>query len=713
MKIQVRDPGHVALRRGIRAAIGVPIASALALVVLPDSPAALVSAFGSLCLIAICDFGGSVGRRLISLLGAGVVGAVIIAVGIAAAHNVVAAVLVTFIVGAMLTLAGVLHGAIASGAPAMTIMYVVAVTLGLPVSHVGQAIIGWLIALIVAIPITLLVLPRRDLAVVRKACVTALLAFADAIAARGRGEEVDATSLQAAQDALRRSYLGNPFRAAGFNRRDRALIALAGQLQGLLATMASGRAYPTPMPDEAVTRRLNEQSAAALRGAAAALSEESSMAPSGLVILGDWQQQWGTAVAMLTEAGPDGVERRVYDVADLFPDRTMAVASVRAVMLVRRALGLPDEPHPTGHDLPTIPAPPIASGWDDVRSNVTFRSPWARLALRVGLGLALAVLVVQYTGLAHGLWVVLGVTSVLRFDGLTTMRMAGYALLGTFGGAAVGYLILAADTSVVGVLWVVLVVVTFLAVWVPPAIGFAWGQAAFSLFVIVAFTLMTWPPDLATAPQRFEDVAVGAAVSVVVALLLWPGGVLAGMIANVADAVRTSTQLLRDATTSLVSGGHVAPSRISDSAKSFARSEEVVELSISSTNGGAVAYAHAWQAVIDHLRNPNVAGRLLAGWADRPPAVAEVIPQLEAPLLEELDAVTREWDGVAKEIDGGTHRESVATPSTLESIADVAKSLDLRNPDVADRVVAAVWGHGWLRMCLAAGRACEVPGAAP
>ncbi len=713
MRLRLHDPAHVAMRRGIRAAIGVPATCLLALWALPDSPAALVSAFGSLCLIALCDYGGPPARKLALLLGAGVTGAVLVTIGVVASANIVAAVAVTFIVGGVLAFSGVLRGSVAASGAAMTIMYVVAVTLGLPADEVLKALVGWALAVIVAIPITILILPRRDLSGVRQACATAVVAFADAVAARGRGEEPDRDALHAAQDGLRRSYLGNPFRAAGLNRRDRALVGLAGQMQGLLATMASGRAYPTPMLAEPVTVRLNEQSAQILREAAAALSDGTSVPSSPAPIVEDWRHQWQTAVAMLAEAGQSEVERHVRDVSSLFPDRTMAVASVRVVMLVRRVLGLPEEQYPAGPDLPVIPAPVVSSGWDDVRANLTLKSPWIRQAVRVGLGLSIAVLAVALLGLAHGLWVVLGVTSVLRFDSLTTLRTAGYALLGTFGGAAVGYLILAADTSYVGILWLVLVLVTFLAVWVPVAIGFAWGQAAFSLFVIVAFTLMTWPPDLATASQRFVDVAVGALVSVIVALLLWPGGVLAGLVANVADAVRTSTRLLKEAATSLVLGGDVEKSLVAESARTMARSEEVVELSISSTNGGATAYAHSWQEVIDHLRNPNVAGRLLAGWAHVGEPIGSVVPALAAPLMAELDAVTLEWDGVAAQIDGATHREQQDDPETLASIASVAASVDLREPLVADRIVAAIWGHGWLRMCLAAGRACEVPSATP
>ena len=709
MKLQVHDPGSVALRRGIRAAIGVPIACLLALWLLPASPAALVSAFGSLCLIAICDFGGTPMRKLRLLVGAGLVGGLLVVIGVVASSNLVSAVTVTFVVGALLAFSGVLRGSVAASGAAMTIMYVVAVTLGLPAHEVLKALVGWGVALLVAIPISLFILPRRDLSAVRQACVGAVLAFADAIEARAHGVQPDRQSIDAAQDALRRSYLGNPFRAAGLSHRDRALVGLAGQMQGLLSTAGHGRAYPTPMLDEPITVRLNAGSARVLREAAAALSGNTSLNPSAIEIVGEWRGQWANAMAILGGDTSKPVSQRVRDVDALFPDRAMAVASVRVVILVRRVLGLPDEDYDAGPDLPAIPAPPVASGRDDIRANLTLKSPWTRQALRVGLGLSIAVLVVSLMGLAHGLWVVLGVTSVLRFDSLTTMRTAGYALLGTFGGAALGYLVLAADTSYVVVLWIVLVAVTFLAVWVPVALGFAWGQAAFSLFVIVAFTLMTWPPNLATASQRFEDVVVGALVSIVVALLLWPGGVLSGTIANVADAVRTSTRLLRQAVGSLVVGETVVPGIVAESGRAMVRSEEVVELSISSTNGAATDYAHQWQEIIDHLRNPNVAGRLLAGWAQGKPPIGSAIPALTEPLMAELDAVTRVWDGVAAEINGALSRDAPEDPQTLPAIAGVAESLDLRDSAVTDRLVAAIWGHGWLRMCLSAGRACEVP----
>jgi len=707
MNLRIHDPGHVALRRGVRAALGVPITAALALVVLPDSPAGIVAAFGSLCLIALCDFGGPLRRRLVSLLGAGVVGAVLIVIGVLVAQNVYAAVVVTFIVGTALALSPVLRGSIGSAASAMTIMYVVAVTAGVSAADVVKPVIAWVLALAVAIPITLFVLPRRNLAPVRQACAQAVLAFAEAVEARGRGELPDAGAIAAAQDALRRSYLGNPFRAAGLNHADRALVALAGHVGGLLSTVGEGRAYPQPASQDAATRALIAGTAEMLRDAGQALNGSAEQ-PSALRVFGIWRTQWDDALAIITDPALDG-RARVDGVSALFPDRAMAVAAVRLVRLARDVLGLPDEEYPTGPDVPSIPAPVVSTGRQDVRAHLTLRSPWMRLALRTGVGLAVAVLVVSITGLAHGLWVVLGVTSILRFDGLTTMRTAAWSLAGTFAGAAIGFVILSIDSGHVGWLWAMFVAATFLAVWVPGAVGFAWGQAAFSVFVITAFTAMTWPPDLGTATDRFEDVAVGALVSVVVALLLWPGGVLRGSIANVAEAIRATTGLLQVSTIALVQGGG---GRRGDAPTAHAvlRAQEVIELSLSSPSPDAVTLAFRWQAVLEHLRVPDVVARLFGEWSHSRSPIIQSVPDLQGPLMSALDDVVKQWEDVAAEVDAGPltsgSRQGARPPSVVISEAAV---IDASRPDVADAVVAAIWSDDWLRLCLQAGESCEVP----
>ena len=49
-------------------------------------------------------------------------------------------------------------------------------------------------------------------------------------------------------------------------------------------------------------------------------------------------------------------------------------------------------------------------------SHLSFRSVWFRNAVRGGVGLALAVTVVEITDVSHGFWVVLGTLSVLALQ---------------------------------------------------------------------------------------------------------------------------------------------------------------------------------------------------------------------------------------------------------------------------------------------------------
>ena len=708
MALRIHDPGHVALRRGIRAAIAVPVATALSIWLLPHSPAGLMAVFGALGLVATSDFGGTTKRRLTSLLGAGVVGAIVIIIGAVASVTVVTAVAVTFVMGSIIAFAAVLHGSIASGAPAITVMYVAATTVGVPIDQAWKMLVGWGIALAVSIPVVVFVLPRRDIAPVREACMEAIRCLADQLDARRAGHDVDVTKLEAANDELQRSYLGNPFRASGINRRDRELLLLVGQVQALLAGVTRGRGYDAPMSDEAITRELVAASAQALHELADALADPRAPAPTGLPVAQLWQEQWGEAIEVL---GRDHAAREAIEsVGRLFSDRAMAVSAVRLVIIGRRVLDLPAEDYPTGPELHSIPQPPTPDAPKELFAQATLRSPWGRLAIRTGLALALAVLVVSISGLAHGFWVVLGVTAILRFDGLTTVKMAFFAVLGTFVGAGIGFLILYVDFSHYGALWITLILITFLAVYAQAAIGFVVGQAAFSIFVIVGLTITSWPPNLTTATDRLQDVAVGAVISVIIAVLLWPRGVLHGMTMNVAAAIRASNALLRQSLDAMLQGAsHVDPRVLDETTGAIIRSQEVVDLSLSSSSGNAAPFAYDWQMLIDELRTPIVAGHLLADWSrDRAP-IDKVAPALGPPLIQEMEAATRCWQRLADQIAGAEPTAPPETPDTLGQLATAAGELDLDDLDVADRTVAAVWTHGWLHMSLRAAQISVVP----
>ena len=269
---------------------------------------------------------------------------------------------------------------------------------------------------------------------------------------------------------------------------------------------------------------------------------------------------------------------------------------------------------------------------------------------------------------------------------------------------------LASEGNHRGLMFIGLALVAFLAVYTQATTAYAVGQAALSVFVIVAFSLVNWPPKLSTVDERFVDVLLGAGISAVVALLMWPRGVTAGLTGNVSDAILRATRLLSDAVADLVNGpGRVTPQELTEVSSAFVRSKEVVEVSLSSKSPDATAKAHAWEAVIDNLRTLTVAGYLLANWSTDRPAIASVVPALAQPLENDCDSVVAEWTRTAREVEGETPGPDAPEPDFIDEVSAIAPSVDLGKRAVADRMVGAIWAHGWLRVCHHAATSAEIP----
>jgi fusaric acid resistance family protein len=155
----------------------------------------------------------------------------------------------------------------------------------------------------------------------------------------------------------------------------------------------------------------------------------------------------------------------------------------------------------------------------------------------------------------HSFWVVLGTLSVLRSNALGTGRTALLAILGTVVGFVVAAgLTLAIGTSAVA-LWVTLPIVAFLAAYVPTAVSFLVGQAAFTLFVVVLFNLLQ-PQGWRLGLVRLEDIALGIGVSMVVAVLLWPRGARGQLRSALAAMYRADAACLEAAFGYLLGGGN-------------------------------------------------------------------------------------------------------------------------------------------------------------
>ena len=192
----------------------------------------------------------------------------------------------------------------------------------------------------------------------------------------------------------------------------------------------------------------------------------------------------------------------------------------------------------------------LGASWRTLRgilaSHVSTRSVWFRNSVRGAAALALAVAVVEITGVSHGFWVILGAISVLRSNALDTDATALRAVAGTLVGFAIGAAIMVGIGDHVTWLWVALPVSVFLAGVAPTFVSFAAGQAGFTVAVIVLFNLIQ-PVGWKVGLTRIEDVAIGCAVSVVVGVLFWPRGATAALGVALCDSFALGSEYLGDA----------------------------------------------------------------------------------------------------------------------------------------------------------------------
>ena len=124
--------------------------------------------------------------------------------------------------------------------------------------------------------------------------------------------------------------------------------------------------------------------------------------------------------------------------------------------------------------------------------------------------------------------------SVLRSNALATGRTAVQAVGGTVAGFLIVLVFFGIFDAGTTAEWVALPVASFLAAYAPSAISFVVGQASFTVAIVLLFDIID-PEGWRTGVVRVEDIAIGAAVSLVVGLLLWPRGAV-GMLRRVLGA---------------------------------------------------------------------------------------------------------------------------------------------------------------------------------
>ena len=170
----------------------------------------------------------------------------------------------------------------------------------------------------------------------------------------------------------------------------------------------------------------------------------------------------------------------------------------------------------------------------------------ARNSLRTGVGLALAVATTHLIPVQHGFWVVLAAMVVLGSSASSTGTKVVRAVVGTAVGVTLGGALIAMVGVDPAVLASLLPIAVFGAAYVSRVSSFAAGQAAITMTVLIILNLVA-PVGWRLGLLRVEDVIVGAAVAVIVSLLLWPRGADAAVHAAIEAALDVGARYLRAA----------------------------------------------------------------------------------------------------------------------------------------------------------------------
>jgi uncharacterized membrane protein YccC len=516
------------LKSALRAAIVMPLAFALALVVIDSKQMALFAAFGSMALLVFVDFGGEWRSRLRAYLFLLAAGAVLITLGTLCSRSAWLATVAMALVAFTILFAGVLDDYIAAATAAAMLTFVLGVMLPAGPAAIPTRLAGWGLAGALCIPATLLLWPGRPRSELRRGAARVARLLAELVEARSRGDLVVgdkvAQSAHTETIALRDRFVSMAQRPSGTAGPTAALGRLIEDLGWLLRVAdrvpaSAGAAITCPAERAGIVAA----APGALRGMAARLEGASPDAGIELTRLSQAHEAFGRAqLAYFEGVQPNHDEAEAtVELDEAYRLRELSFGTLLAGRDALQACGESPDNVMTRRSHPQIGAARRL-----ISAHSSLSSVWLRNSLRGALGLALAVLVAQLTDLQHAFWVVLGTMSVLRSSALATTATIAWALLGTLAGIVLGGLIVVAVGGDRGVLWAVLPVAVLFAAYAPQAISFAAGQAAFTLTVLVLFNLIE-PAGWRVGLVRVEDIAIGAAVSLFVGVLAWPRGTTA------------------------------------------------------------------------------------------------------------------------------------------------------------------------------------------
>jgi uncharacterized membrane protein YccC len=548
------EPRFFAIKDALRVALVMPVSFALALHVFDQPAMALFAAFGPMALMVFVQFGGTRRMRLLAYALLTLGGGALIALGTLCSRTPWLATAVMAVLGFAIIFAGVFDAYVAAAQRGAILVFVLAVMVPADPAAIPLRLAGWGLAALLSVSAVLLLWPRRPQSAVREAAGEAALRLAELAEASAGGDRqglaAASTKAGAAIREARRRFVSLPNRPSGSGGRIAALSRTIEHMSWLRPLAARPPGTDQVLALGAEREEIDRGVPAVLRQIAARLQGAPRAAGPHVEELRAAHRRLGeTIVERFRQLPADADEAAASsDLDEGYRLRQLAFGALQLADDVARTCG---DPAP-GEGRERARAR-VAETGRLTRAHATMRSVWFRNSVRGAVGLAVAVLVAQISDLQNGFWVVLGTLSVLRSSALATGTTIVLGLLGTLTGIVLGGLLIAAVGTEPAVLWPLLPIAVFLAGYAMRAVSFAAGQAAFSFVVLVLFNLIN-PVGWEVGLIRVQDVAIGAGISLLTGLLVWPRGATAVMRGTLAAAYEDAATYLEATIRALLGG---------------------------------------------------------------------------------------------------------------------------------------------------------------
>ena len=569
-RLAEHDSGYLALRRAGRTALILPALFALGEKVLHDPQLATFAAFGTFSMLGLVDFGGPMRDRLQAQATLGIAGATLVCLGTVVSGNAWLAAGSMAVVAFAVLFAGVVSSVLARATTSLLMAFILPVSFSGSDSIIPDRLAGWGLASLAAFIAVGVLWPPAAQSPLRTQAIAASRALAlrlraDVAFVLGPGDEPTTlehdqavAQSQNAVEALQRGFLAAPFRPTGLSTPARTLVRLVDEIVWLNAIIEAQPAaergsldVPTCAVQVAVANLLD-------RGAE--VLSRASTGPDALrAALGEAREARSAMEQSVTEELPS--RRLRLDLDPVADDREID-AFIGSLEASFRAQELSFAASQIGHNIdltvaaeqrgwlevllghqPEGAAGPLRAARERALAHLKANSVWLHNSLRGAVGLALAILIANKVGVQHSFWVAFGTLSVLRSNAFSTGQFITRAVLGTIAGFAIGSALLAAIGADTTLLWILLPLAIFLGGIAPTAISFAAGQAAFTITLVILFNIIQ-PAGWGIGLIRVEDVTLGCAVSLAVALLFWPRGANAALRKALAEAYAASAAYL-------------------------------------------------------------------------------------------------------------------------------------------------------------------------